>query len=123
MSNSGRFSVIIRLWIRYARRNHELSLKTISYGGKKDNFLIWIKKFKSKKQLAGRLDILTNAEWIMKTNKYEDVKKKTGSDRTIDKESIIVRCDRGMAKYSVPDWVWIPRWIQEKRLELRWTRW
>ena len=46
---------------------------------------------------------MTNAEWITKTNEYEDVKKKTGSDRTIDKEAIIVRCDRGMAKYSVLD--------------------
>ena len=42
-------------------------------------------------------------EWITKTKEYEDVKKKTGSDRTVDKESIIVRCDRGMAKYSVLD--------------------
>ena len=46
---------------------------------------------------------MTNAEWITKTNEYEDVKKKTGSDHTINKESIIVRCDRSMAKYSVLD--------------------
>ena len=80
--------------------NRGLSIKTIPFDGKKDNVLIWIKKFKSKVQEKGRLDILANVEWITKMKEYKDVKNKTGIDRTVDKESIIVRCDRGMAKYS-----------------------
>ena len=80
--------------------NRGLSIKTIPFDGKKDNVLIWIKKFKSKVQEKGCLNILTNVEWITKMKEYEDAKNKTGNDRTVDKESIIVRCDRGMAKYS-----------------------
>ena len=77
-----------------------MSIKTIQFDGKKDNVLIWIKNLKSKVQEKGSLGILANVEWITKMKEYKDVKNKTGIDRTVDKESIIVRCDRGMAKYS-----------------------
>ena len=101
MSNSGCFSVFIRgCELDMRKENRGLSIKTIPFDGKKDNVLIWIKNLKSKVQEKGSLDILTNVEWITKMKEYEDVKNKTGSDRTVDKESIIVRCDRGMAKYS-----------------------
>ena len=80
--------------------NRGLSIKTIPFDGKKDNVLIWIKNLKLKVKEKCSLDILTNVEWITKMKEYKDVKNKTGIDRTVDKESISVRCDCGMAKYS-----------------------
>ena len=62
----------------------ESSIKTISFDGKKENFLIWIEKFKAKALQKACLDILTNVEKIPKENESEDAKNKTGSDRTAD---------------------------------------
>ena len=72
------------------KENRGLSFKTIPFDGKKDNVLIWIKKFKSKVQEKGHRNILTNMECIAKMKEYKDVKNKTGSDCTVDKVSIIV---------------------------------
>ena len=78
----------------------ESSIKTIPFDGKKDNFPIWIKKFKAKALQKACLDILTNVENIPKKKEYEDAKNKTGSDCTADIEEIVVRYQRAMAAYS-----------------------
>ena len=67
----------------------ELSIKTIPFDGKKENFLIWIKKFKATALQKACLDILTNVETIPKKIEYKDAKNKTGSDRTADIKDII----------------------------------
>ena len=67
-----------------SKEYQELSIKTIPFDGKKENFLIWIEKFKAKALQKARLDILTNVEKIPKKTDYKDAKKKTGSDRTAD---------------------------------------
>jgi hypothetical protein len=78
----------------------ESSIKTIPFDGKKENFLIWIEKFKAKALQKVRLDILTSVEKIPKKTDYEDVKKKTGRERTADIKDIIEQYQRAMAAYS-----------------------
>ena len=67
-----------------SKEYRESSIKTVPFDGKKENFLIWIEKFKAKALQKARLDILTNVEKIPKKKEYEDAKNKTGSDRTAD---------------------------------------
>jgi hypothetical protein len=78
----------------------ESSIKAIPFNGKKENFLIWIEKFKTKALQKARLDTLTNVEKIPKKTEYEDAKNKTGSNRTADIEGIIEQYQCAMAVYS-----------------------
>ena len=67
-----------------SKEYRESSIKTVPFDGKKENFLIWIEKFKAKALQKAHLDILKNLEKIPKKKEYEDAKNKTGSDRTAD---------------------------------------
>ena len=67
-----------------SKEYRESSIKTVPFDGKKENFLIWIEKFKAKALQKACLDILTNVGKIPKKTEYEDAKNKTRSDRTAD---------------------------------------